>query len=82
MTLSRLLISSLISLCLCCSVQAYENLENFDEKTLSTYNDIVNDIDRRLRDNAEKEVDGLIIENRTTDPSSPAVGQVWFRTDL
>ena len=22
------------------------------------------------------------IENRTTDPSSPAVGQMWLRTDL
>lgn len=24
----------------------------------------------------------LRIENRTTDPGAPAVGQVWFRTDL
>ena len=24
----------------------------------------------------------LTIENRTDDPGSPAVGQVWFRTDL
>lgn len=25
---------------------------------------------------------GLIIENRTTDPPFPAVGQIWLRTDL
>jgi len=25
---------------------------------------------------------GLIIENRTSDPPSPATGQIWFRTDL
>jgi hypothetical protein len=25
---------------------------------------------------------GLRIENRTTDPASPAVGQIWLRTDL
>ena len=22
------------------------------------------------------------IENRTTDPTSPAIGQIWLRTDL
>ena len=25
---------------------------------------------------------GLIIENRTSDPDSPATGQIWFRTDI
>jgi hypothetical protein len=25
---------------------------------------------------------GLVIENRTSDPPSPAVGQIWLRTDL
>ena len=24
----------------------------------------------------------LVLENRTSDPSSPVVGQIWFRTDL
>ena len=24
----------------------------------------------------------LVIENRTSDPVSPAVGQLWLRTDL
>ena len=24
----------------------------------------------------------VILENRTSDPASPAVGQVWIRTDL
>jgi hypothetical protein len=24
----------------------------------------------------------LIMENRTSDPGSPAVGQLWIRTDL
>jgi hypothetical protein len=27
-------------------------------------------------------VGGLVIENRTSDPPSPAVGQIWLRTDL
>jgi len=25
---------------------------------------------------------GLVIENRTSDPASPVVGQMWIRTDL
>jgi len=25
---------------------------------------------------------GLVLETRTTDPASPAVGRIWFRTDL
>jgi len=29
-----------------------------------------------------KATGGLIIENRTSDPSSPATGQIWLRTDL
>ena len=29
-----------------------------------------------------KTVGGLVIENRTTDPATPAVGQLWLRTDL
>jgi len=29
-----------------------------------------------------KATDGLIIETRTDDPSSPAEGQIWLRTDL
>ena len=29
-----------------------------------------------------KAAGGLIIENRTSDPVSPAVGQIWLRTDL
>ena len=28
------------------------------------------------------ECDGLIIENRTSDPGSPVTGQIWFRTDV
>ena len=79
MTLNRLLISSLISIFVCSSTMAYENLEKFDNNTLSIYNDIIKDIDRRIRD---KEAVGMIIENRTSDPSSPATGQIWFRTDL
>jgi hypothetical protein len=29
-----------------------------------------------------KAVGGLVIENRTSDPPSPATGQIWLRTDL
>lgn len=24
----------------------------------------------------------IVLENRTSDPSSPAVGEIWLRTDL
>jgi len=30
----------------------------------------------------KKEMLNMRIENRTSDPSSPAVGQIWIRTDL
>jgi hypothetical protein len=29
-----------------------------------------------------KALGGLVIENRTSDPASPATGQIWLRTDL
>ncbi len=29
-----------------------------------------------------KALGGLVIENRTSDPASPVVGQIWIRTDL
>ena len=25
---------------------------------------------------------GIQVENRTSDPTSPAIGQIWFRTDV
>jgi len=28
------------------------------------------------------EAKGLIIENRTSDPASPVIGQIWYRSDL
>ena len=31
---------------------------------------------------AEKQAVSFVIENRISDPASPAVGQIWFRTDL
>ena len=31
---------------------------------------------------SQKQAVSLVIENRTSDPTSPVVGQVWFRTDL
>lgn len=27
-------------------------------------------------------IGGLVIENRTSDPATPATGQIWLRTDL
>ena len=33
-------------------------------------------------DFAGQQATGLCVENRTSDPSSPTVGQVWLRTDL
>jgi len=31
---------------------------------------------------AIKATGGLIIETRTSDPGTPATGQIWLRTDL
>jgi len=31
---------------------------------------------------AQQQAISLVIENRTTDPSSPVAGQIWFRTDI
>lgn len=31
---------------------------------------------------SQRQATSLVIENRTSDPTSPAVGQIWFRTDL
>ena len=31
---------------------------------------------------AGQQATGLCVENRTSDPPSPAVGQIWLRTDL
>ena len=28
------------------------------------------------------EINGTVIEPRTTDPASPVVGQMWLRTDI
>ena len=33
-------------------------------------------------DFAKQEATALVIENRTSDPVSPAIGQIWLRTDL
>jgi hypothetical protein len=44
---------------------------------------LINDGNRRLScDGVFKASGGLIIETRTSDPSSPAPGQIWLRTDL
>jgi hypothetical protein len=33
-------------------------------------------------DFAKHQALGLVIENRTSDPTTPVTGQIWFRTDL
>ena len=33
-------------------------------------------------DFAQNEATSLVIENRTSDPATPATGQIWFRTDV
>ena len=30
----------------------------------------------------QHQIKNMVIENRTSDPASPAVGQIWMRTDL
>ena len=30
----------------------------------------------------QKQLKNMVIENRTSDPSSPVAGQIWFRSDL
>lgn len=39
--------------------------------------EIADDIDFQ-----QKEAKQLVIENRTSDPSSPVTGEIWIRTDL
>ena len=33
-------------------------------------------------DFSQQQATSLVIENRTSDPSSPVSGQMWLRTDL
>lgn len=33
-------------------------------------------------DMTKHEIENMRIDNRTSDPTSPAVGQIWLRTDL
>lgn len=43
------------------------------------------DIELKDADNIDfqqKQAKQFIIENRTSDPSSPVAGQIWFRTDI
>ena len=35
-----------------------------------------------LDEHSDMVATALVIENRTSDPSSPATGQIWLRTDL
>jgi len=30
----------------------------------------------------QKQIASLVIENRTSDPTSPVEGQIWIRTDV
>jgi hypothetical protein len=30
----------------------------------------------------QKQMVSMVIENRTSDPTDPAIGQIWLRTDL
>ena len=59
MTLNRLVISFLISLCLCFNAFGAEYIESFEEKNLSVLNDELRDIDRRIRENTEVTVDSV-----------------------
>lgn len=38
--------------------------------------------DKAILDGFVTGVSTLVIENRTTDPASPAIGRIWLRTDL
>ena len=65
------------------SVESVETtLEDFtgelwEDNTSSVALKTANDIDFQ-----EKEALSFVVENRTTDPSSPVTGQIWFRTNL
>lgn len=39
-------------------------------------------ISRNRLDMDEKPIVNFVIENRTSDPGSPATGRMWLRTDL
>jgi len=53
--------------------------EKWDKETLATLVRILS----YLHEKAAGEDQGpFVIENRTSDPTNPATGQIWFRTDV
>ena len=57
---------------------------SFDESNLPVLKDILDNIHNEAlskRDLTRGTV-SFVIENRTSDPTAPVAGQIWFRTDL
>lgn len=54
-----------------------------DTETVIPATGVLEDADHRFVTDAEKARWNMsLIEARTSDPSSPVIGQIWLRTDL
>lgn len=60
------------------------NIDTHHQVTQAVYNDEVDIFSVADNRRMKVEVDnlGVFLENRTDDPGSPRVGQMWLRTDL
>jgi hypothetical protein len=61
-----------------------DELKRLDDKS-SVWKKSVTDVKMATPlplDMQQREMKGVVIENRASDPASPAVGQIWYRSDL
>ena len=60
------------------------NINTHNQVTQAVYNDEVDIFSVADNKRMKVEIDnlGVFLENRTSDPASPRVGQMWLRTDL
>jgi hypothetical protein len=79
--MKKFIILLMICLCFYALLQAQDVISQFDDNGLTALNEEIRKIWMRLNNNAGS-LKRLIIENRTTDPSDPATGEIWYRTDL
>jgi uncharacterized protein HemX len=60
-----------------------EVITEFNNETVSVLNNELKKTTDKLSGAVSiGQLKGLIIENRTSDPDNPKIGQIWYRTDL